>query len=164
MNKQLELLEFVFDSVFVDLQYDEISSDKSLQVVELSGHPDLQIVVNTSLQTVSSTVFRIRVSLQLQRPLDSSRSWLRILLSGDVHPNPGPTTKYPCPVCARKVTGRGVSYFCSGWVHSKCSGLQNAAEHRRIKDWVCISCNSPPTLPKLQPLLTSISTQTDRIR
>ena len=26
--------------------------------------PDLQIVVNTSLHTVSSTVFRIRVSLQ----------------------------------------------------------------------------------------------------
>ena len=40
---------------------------------------------------------------------------------------------------------------CSGWVHSKCSGLQNAAEYRRIKDWVCSSCNSPHTLPKLQP-------------
>ena len=40
---------------------------------------------------------------------------------------------------------------CSGWVHSKCSGLQNAAEYRRTKDWVCSSCNSPPTLPKLQP-------------
>ena len=38
-----------------------------------------------------------------QRPSDSSRSWQRILLSGDVHPNPGPTTKYPCPVCARNV-------------------------------------------------------------
>ena len=80
-----------------------------------------------------------------QRPSDSSRSWQRILLSGDVHPNPGPTTKYPCPVCARNVTSRGVSYLCnrcSGWVHSKCSGLQNAAEYRRIKDWVCSSCNS----------------------
>ena len=27
-----------------------------------------------------------------QRPSDSSRSWQRILLSGDVHPNPGPTS------------------------------------------------------------------------
>ena len=74
-----------------------------------------------------------------QLPSDSSRSWQGILLSGDVHPNPGPTTKYPCPVCARNVTGRGVSYLCnrcSGWVHSKCSGLQNAAEYRPIKDWV----------------------------
>ena len=57
------------------------------------------------------------------RPSDSSRSWQRILFSGDVHLNPGPTTKYPCPVCARNVTSRGVSYLCnrcSGWVHSKC--------------------------------------------
>ena len=41
---------------------------------------------------------------------------------------------------------------CSGWVHSKCSGLQNAAEYRRIKDWVC-------TIPKPQPLPTSNPTQ-----
>ena len=78
-----------------------------------------------------------------QRPSDSSRSWLRILLSGNVHPNPGPTTKYPCPVCARNVTSRGVSYLnnrCSGWVHSKCSGLQNAAEYKRVMDWVCSYC------------------------
>ena len=66
-------------------------------------------------------------SSKLQRPSDSSRSWIWILLLKDVHPNPGPTTKYPCPVSARNVTGRGVSYLCnhcSGWVHSKCSGLQ----------------------------------------
>ena len=57
------------------------------------------------------------------------------------------------------VTGRGMRYLCnrcSGWVHSKCSGLQNAAEYRRIKDWVCSSCSSPPTLLKPQPLPTSI--------
>ena len=97
-----------------------------------------------------------------QRPSDSLRSCLRILLSGDVHQNPGPTTKYPCPVCARYVTGRGVSYLCnrcSGWVHPKCSGLQNAAEYRRIKDWVCSSCSFPLTLPKPQALPTSIPTQ-----
>ena len=82
-----------------------------------------------------------------QQHSDSSRLWLRILLSGDVHPNPGPTTKYPYPVCASNVTGRRVSYLCNqcfGWVHSKCAGLQNAVEYRRIKDWVCSSCSSPP--------------------
>ena len=95
------------------------------------------------------------------RPSNSSRSWKRILLSGDVYQNPGHTIKYPCPVCACNVTGRGVSYLCnrcSGWVHSKCSGLQNAAEYRRIKDWVFSFCNSLPTLPKLQP--PPIPTQT----
>ena len=134
------------------------SSDNSLQVMELSGHPDLQIVVNTSHHFKPFPHY----SSKPQRPSDSSQSWLRILLSGDVHPNPGPTTKYPCPVCACNVTGRGVSYLCnrcSGWVHSKCSGLQNAAEYRQIKDWVCSACSTPPTLPKPQPLPTSISTQ-----
>ena len=100
-------------------------------------------------------------SLKPQQPSGSSRSWLCILLSGDVHPNPGPTTKYSCPVCARNVTGRGVSYLCnrfSGWVHSKCSGLQNAAEYRQIKDWVCSSCSPPHTLPKPQQLPASIPT------
>ena len=59
---------------------------------------------------------------------------VRILLSGDVHPNPGPTTKYPCSVCARKVTSHGLSYLynrCSGWVHSKSSGLQNSTNELR---------------------------------
>ena len=57
------------------------------------------------------------------RPSDSSGSRQRLLLSGDVHQNPGPATKYPCSVCTRNVTSRGVSYMCnrcSGWVHSKC--------------------------------------------
>ena len=30
------------------------------------------------------------------------------------------------------------------WLHLKCSGLQNAAQYRRTKDWACSSCNSPP--------------------
>ena len=82
------------------------------------------------------------------RPLDSSQPRQRLLLSGDVHQNPGPATKYPCSVCTSNVTSRGVSYMCnrcSGWVHSKCSGLQNAVEYRRIKNWACSSCSSPPT-------------------
>ena len=45
---------------------------------------------------------------------------------------------------------------CSGWVHSKCSGLQNAVEYLPIKDWACSSCSYPPTLPTPQPLPPSI--------
>ena len=58
------------------------------------------------------------------RPSDSSRPRQRLLLSGDLHQNPGPATKYPCSVCISNVTRRGVSYMCnrcSGWVHTKCS-------------------------------------------
>ena len=94
------------------------SSDNSLQ---LSGHSDLQIVVNSSFDGVPypsqfAAAKLIHSSSKPQQPTDSSRSWLRILLSGYVHP--GPTTRFPCPVCARNVTGHGVGYLCnrSGWV------------------------------------------------
>ena len=41
--------------------------------------------------------------------------------------------------------------------HSKCSGLQNAAEYRRINNWACIFCSSPPTpqIPKPLPSPTT---------
>ena len=62
---------------------------------------------------------------------------LLILMVGDIHPYLGPTAKYPCPVCGRDVTRRGVSYRCTrctGWVHAKCSGLLNAAPYLRNED------------------------------
>ena len=79
-----------------------------------------------------------------------------------MHQNPDPATKYPCSVCTRNVTSRGVSYMCnrcSGWVHSKCSGPQNAAEYRRIKNWACSCCSFPPTPPIPQPLPSPITTK-----
>ena len=39
VNKQFELLEFVFDSVYVDLQYDEISLTFTAGYVRLSWYP-----------------------------------------------------------------------------------------------------------------------------
>ena len=69
-------------------------------------------------------------------------------MAGDVHPNPGPATKYPCPVSTRNVTSRGVSYKCtrcSGWVHVKCYGILNAAQYRRKSDWTCDTCSAPPS-------------------
>ena len=62
VNNQFEFFEFVFNFIYVDLQYDEI------YLVPPTGggivmSSDLQIVIS-SLQTVSSTVFLTRVSLQ----------------------------------------------------------------------------------------------------
>ena len=96
------------------------------------------------------------------RPSDSSQPRQGLLLSGDVHQYPGPATKYPCSVCTSNVTSRGASYMsnrCSGWVHSKCSGLQNAAEYRRIKNWACSSCSSTPTSQIPKPLPSPITTK-----
>ena len=78
-------------------------------------------------------------------------------MSGDIHPNTGLATKYPCPVCTRKVTSRGVSYQCnrcSGWLHAKCSGLLNAAQYRRSSDWACGPCSTPPPTPSPPPTPT----------
>ena len=99
----------------------------------------------------------------------------------DMHTNPGPSAMYPCPVCARDVTSRGVSYRCtrcSGWVHVKCSGLLNAAQYRRNKDWACVPCSElkaqqstpPPPYTALLPnkfVMTTRSTfysSTDKTR
>ena len=49
---------------------------------------------------------------------------LLLLMSGNVHPNPGPI--FPCSVCAGNVTWRGKSVqccACSKWVHLRCSQL-----------------------------------------
>ena len=85
-----------------------------------------------------------------------------LLTCGDVQPNPGPTTQYPCPVCTRNVTSPGVSYQChsySCWVHSKCSDLKDAKQYNRTKDWACKTCSSapapPPTKPSPAPTTTS---------
>ena len=49
---------------------------------------------------------------------------LLLLMSGNVHPNPGPI--FPCSVCAGNVTWRGKSVLyctCSKWVYLRCSQL-----------------------------------------
>ena len=76
--------------------------------MELSGQSDMQIVVNSSLPNrfldgfpAPSQFAADKLTLyssKPQRPSDSLRPGLRILLSEDIHPNPGPTTKYSCPV------------------------------------------------------------------
>ena len=71
---------------------------------------------------------------------------LLLALAGDVHPNPGPS-RYPCSVCFKNVTSQGTSYLCtrcSHWVHSRCSGLRNAADYRKANGWICTACVTPP--------------------
>ena len=49
---------------------------------------------------------------------------LLLLMSGNVHPSPGPI--FPCSVCAGNVTSRGKSVQCctySKWIHLRCSLL-----------------------------------------
>ena len=66
---------------------------------------------------------RTHYSTMQHRHSYSSRPRQRLLLSGDVHQNPGPATKYPCVLATSQVVG----LFCLGsfkvfW-SSKCSGV-----------------------------------------
>ena len=142
------------------------SKDNRIQVMKLSGHPDLQIVVNTSLHSVSSTVFRIRVSGETDSLLIKDAMTHGLLVAKATAPILRRCTPEPWPYYKVSMSGvcsqcheLWVTYLCnrcSCWVYLKCSGLQNAAECRRIKDWMCSSCSSPHTLPTPQPLPPSI--------
>ena len=65
---------------------------------------------------------------------------LLLLMSGNVHPNPGPIS--PCSVCAGNVTWRGKSAqccACSKWVHLKCSQL-SLSQFRALGSSHSLSC------------------------
>ena len=132
------------------------SNDLSLHEVEQSGnyrckqfeinsYPDSPLFISASGQFDAAELIRYMITKPQQRQPDQTH--LKLLqMSGDVHPNPGPATKYPCPVCARNVTSRVVSYKCTkcyGWVHAKYSGILNAAQCRRKSDWTCDACSGP---------------------
>ena len=73
-----------------------------------------------------------------------------LLLSGDVHPNQGPT-KHPrgtCDTSVRSNQRRVVCDTCATWSHIKCVPIDRAA-YERLSDsdemWICIKCSLPFT-------------------
>ena len=70
---------------------------------------------------------------------------LLLLMSGNVHPNPGPI--FPCSVCAGNVTWRGKSVLCctcSKWVHLRCLQL-SLSKFRALgssHSWSCLPCRN----------------------
>ena len=78
---------------------------------------------------------------------------LLLLMSGNVHPNPGPI--FPCSVCAGNVTWRGKSVQCCTcfkWVHIRCSQL-SLPKFRALGSshfWSCplaLTLRLPPRTP-----------------
>ena len=73
---------------------------------------------------------------------------LLLLMSGNVHPNPGPI--FPCSVCDGNETWRGKSVqrcTCSKWVHSRCSQL-SLSKFRALgssHSWSCFPCRNTVT-------------------
>ena len=128
-------------------------------VPTISAYTRWNCLATTDVSKSRSTpILTVRCSFQRVFCLEAAE----LIRNDDVHPNPGPTTKYHCPVCTRNVTSRGVSYKCtrcSGWVHAKCYGILNTAQYRRKSYWTCDTCSapwsqqSPPptTTPTLSP-------------
>ena len=76
--------------------------------------------------------------------------FMLLLISGDIHPNPGPID--PCSVCSRRVTWGNRSVQCTNcflWVHLSCSGL-SPADFCKISpghSWTCPMCLSSSQPP-----------------
>ena len=73
---------------------------------------------------------------------------LLLLMSGNVHPNPG--SIFPCSVCAGNVTWRGKSVqccTCSKWVHLRCSqlSLSNFRALGSSHSWSCLPSRNTVT-------------------
>ena len=86
---------------------------------------------------------------------------LLLLMSGNVHPNPGPI--FPCSVCAGNVTWRGKSVqccTCSKWVHLRCSqlSLSNFRALGSSHSWSCPPCRNTVTPPSSDSSDTYTST------
>ena len=64
----------------------------SSQRVFFLGSAAAELILNTTTKPLR------------QRP--DRAQLLLLLMEDDIHRNPGPTAKYPCPVCARDVTSR----------------------------------------------------------
>ena len=113
--------------------------------------------VDRSFFMESSLLYAATLTHYSTEPLTTGPNYdpllLLLALAGDVRPNPGPS-RYPCSVCFKNVTSQGTSYLCtrcSHWVHSRCSGLRNAADYRKTNGCICTACMTPPRLPKPPP-------------
>ncbi|KAL3887421.1 hypothetical protein ACJMK2_027363, partial [Sinanodonta woodiana] len=76
---------------------------------------------------------------------------LVILLSGDIHLNPGPV-RHPCTYCYKPVKGNQKALqcdFCDFWTHLKCTELSRG-EYTRLSNcddhFYCFNCSD--RLPK----------------
>ena len=145
---------------------EDLSSDK----LE-STHPSKTVVKSIEVFMESSQLYAATLTRYSTEPLTTGPDYdpllLLLALAGDVHPNPG-SSKYPCSVCFKNVTSQGTMYLCTRcthWVHSRCSGLRNAADYRRANGWICTVCMTPPQprVPSPPPSPTHTPTKTFNI-
>ena len=131
-----------------------------------STHPSRTVVKSIGIFMMSSQLYAATLTHYSTEPLTTGPDYdpllLLLALAVDVHPNPGPS-RYPCSVCFKNVTSQGTSYMCticSHWVHSRCTGLRNAADYRGTNGWICTACITPPQPRAPSPPLSPAHTPT----
>ena len=72
----------------------------------------------------------------------------QLSLSGDCHPNPGPTYKFPCGICAKPCKSNQHAVACDScdtWYHVKCTQMPLAVYHGLTQNtsWICFTCGVP---------------------
>ena len=106
----------------------------------------------TKLQLLRATVFANKRGTNWKHQL-LRKPWLfsigLLLLCGDTHPNPGPTTapRYPCVSCNDEVIDQGICCDgCQRWCHPKCAFVSDE-EYLRLGScsdtWLCPTCCLP---------------------
>ena len=90
--------------------------------------------------------------LTLSKLMILSQSFISLSIaaqSGDIHPNPGPRTKYPCGVCSRACKWNQnciVCDNCETWLHKQCIGMSSTVFNQLANSsctWICNSCGLP---------------------
>ena len=114
-----------------------------------------------------------------RRQVDGGFLWSRVSRATLTHYSTEPRTRlrpttsavspsrYPCLLCFKNVTSQGTSNLCtrcSHWVHSRCSGLRNAADYRKANGWICTACMTPsqPRAPSQPPRPAHTPTMSDK--
>ena len=103
----------------------------------------------TMLQVSARQIMKMQYDKSTPHPPSSCITLLAIILSGDIHMNPGPTTVYPCGCCERPVTWEHKRAICcdecSIWYHSEC--IEHSAnnfellQHSNVS-WICCKCET----------------------
>ena len=139
-----------------------------------NGRTDLPRGLTKRLPPLSWTVFLLGCSLTGnnwaapllidQTPFQRLLILALLLISGNVHPNPGPIRNnpcpgYPCSICHLDVGRDSLQCTtCHKWVHFRCSSLTRADFAQSVQlalQWVGVARRAAPKV-KLAPLLRPI--------